>query len=225
MTQMERYKALLRRIAPNPLCDDCSAQKLGFSQRQRAYQLSSAVAASSNFQRQRDICYSCKSSKLVTSATTTSQNKTSPITSVKTKNATNPTPDHSQLNHLMSIGCVRVGSWERSGRGIKLTLHTMQATSPVLYVFVSNDQVLYVGKTAQFLSKRLYSYSKPGLLQSTNIRVNKLLKTLLARGGAVDIFALENKPVQKIGVFTVNIPAALEDNIIKQLKPAWNIRK
>lgn len=225
MSQIEEYEALLERVAPKPLCDDCSAEKLGFSQRQTANQFSRALAATSNFYRRRDICYSCRDQKLVTSTTSSKNKKTSAPSSSEQEVTRKPLVDLSQLKHLTAIGCVRVGSWEQSGGEIKLNLKIMQTMNPALYAFVSNGKILYVGKTTQALSKRLYYYAKPGPTQSTNIRVNKLLKALSAKGTSIDIFALGNGQASKVGIFKVNLPAALEDDVIRQFKPMWNVRK
>ena len=96
----------------------------------------------------------------------------------------------------------------------------------VLYAFIVKDEVKYVGKTTQVLSKRLYGYKnpKPNGGQYTNCRNNKNIKEELDKKGQVLIFALFDNPQIYQG-FKLSLPAGLEDDVIKQIEPAWNVRK
>ena len=95
-------------------------------------------------------------------------------------------------------------------------------SSNILYAFISDGEVLYVGKTTQTLQKRIYGYQKPGPTQFTNIKGNKLLRELLTEGKSVSIYALPDDGLHRIGSFHLNLAAGLEDSIIATLKPKWN---
>ena len=60
--------------------------------------------------------------------------------------------------------------------------------SPVLYAFVSMNEVLYIGKTTMPLGKRLYGYANPGPKQSTNQKVNLNIQGLVTNGVSVEIW-------------------------------------
>ena len=93
----------------------------------------------------------------------------------------------------------------------------------MLYAFISNDKILYIGKTTRSLAQRLYGYVNPGVSQSTNIKNNKKIKTLLKQGEELKIFVFapqENEIVYR-GI-PVNLAAGLEDNLIALIQPMWN---
>ena len=94
----------------------------------------------------------------------------------------------------------------------------------VLYAFIVKDEVMYIGKTTQVLSKRLYGYKnpKPNGGQYTNCRNNENIKEELDKKGQVLIFALFDNPQIYQG-FSLSLPAGLEDDVIKQIEPSWNI--
>ncbi len=95
--------------------------------------------------------------------------------------------------------------------------------SPVLYAFVSMNEVLYIGKTTMPLGKRLYGYANPGPKQSTNQKVNLNIQGLMSNGVSVEIWVfapMKNEIVYR-GI-PVNLPAGLEDSLIDILKPKWN---
>ena len=93
-----------------------------------------------------------------------------------------------------------------------------------LYAFVSDDEVLYVGKTTQQLQKRLYGYQNPRTTQTTNVRGNKAIATALTAKKAIDVFVLPDTGLLRIGGFHLNLAAGLEDSLINDLRPMWNKR-
>lgn len=128
------------------------------------------------------------------------------------------------MKDLIDIGFQTVGAWDLGPQGIELRLESMKHASPALYAFVVREDVRYVGKTARPLQRRLYNYLKPGDTQLTNIRVRQLILQTLGAGDPVSIMAFADAREQRIGRFLLNLPAGLEDDIIRQLRPAWNGR-
>ena len=126
------------------------------------------------------------------------------------------------MDELINIGFRKVGTWEQTQTGIQFSLFEHADARNILYCFVSDEVVLYVGKTVQPLKKRMYGYLNPGPTQSTNIRGNKNIGDLLAGGKQVEIYALPDDGLLHFGVFHINLAAGLEDSIVKTLQPEWN---
>ena len=126
------------------------------------------------------------------------------------------------MNQLLKIGFQLAGHWHLLNNELSLEMIRHGSSKNILYAFVSDGSVKYVGKTIQPLRKRLYGYLKPGTSQSTNIKNNSHIKELLTVGAAVDIFALPDNGLLHYGQFHVNLAAGLEDSIIAVLQPDWN---
>jgi hypothetical protein len=126
------------------------------------------------------------------------------------------------MDRLRSMGFINVGHWMFTDSMPKYHLSSHQMTRNVLYSFISNDVIKYIGKTTMELTKRMYGYQNPGPSQTTNIRVNKKLKELLQSGQPVDIFILVDNGLLKYGGFTINLAAGLEDTLIYEISPVWN---
>lgn len=106
----------------------------------------------------------------------------------------------------------------------KLQLDRMQDETNVLYAFVVDGEVKYVGKTTQPLRSRMYGYLKPGPTQSTNIKNRANIKSVLEQGRIVQILVLCDNGLHHYGDFHINLAAALEDDLIAKLNPDWNGR-
>lgn len=126
------------------------------------------------------------------------------------------------MNRLLAIGFEPAGHWVVSGESLffELTRHSTQRN--ILYAFVCDGDVKYVGKTTQTLRARMNGYKKPGQTQVTNIRNSARIRQLLSSGSVVDILALPDNGLLHYGQFHVNLAAGLEDDIIRLLKPEWN---
>jgi hypothetical protein len=118
------------------------------------------------------------------------------------------------MNRLLNIGFINVGHWNLTNDSIKYNLTTHQTTTKVLYSFVSNGIIKYVGKTIMQLTKRMYGYQNPGPSQLTNVRVNRKIKDILSSGEPLDIFILVDNGLLKYGDFRINLAAGLEDTLI-----------
>jgi len=65
MTVSDDVRALIIRLAPEPICDDCVAERLGLSVRQHANHKTRELAGSNGFERRKDLCSMCFGEKLV----------------------------------------------------------------------------------------------------------------------------------------------------------------
>ena len=126
------------------------------------------------------------------------------------------------MDSLIDIGFRKVGRWLLSQAGIVFSLSDCADARNILYCFVCDGIVLYVGKTIQPLKNRMYGYQNPGPTQSTNIKGNRNISDLLAEGKQVTIYSLPDNSLLHFGVFHINLAAGLEDSIVKTLKPIWN---
>ncbi len=126
------------------------------------------------------------------------------------------------MERLLNIGFKKVGQWLLKNNKPILSLENKQNSKNILYSFISNGKILYIGKTVQPLKKRMYGYQNPGPTQSTNIKNNKLITEQLQNNEPVEIYALPDNGLLHYGGFHVNLAAGLEDSLVSELKPAWN---
>ena len=126
------------------------------------------------------------------------------------------------MNRLLNIGFINVGHWSLTNYALKYEITSHLMTKNVLYSFISNGEIKYIGKTSMELTKRMYGYQNPGPSQTTNIRVNEKIKRLLQTDQPVDIFILVDNGLLKYGDFKINLAAGLEDTLIYQISPEWN---
>jgi hypothetical protein len=126
------------------------------------------------------------------------------------------------MNRLLAVGFETAGHWKPKGDGLTFELFRHASQRNILYAFVSDGTVMYVGKTVQSLQARMGGYRAPATSQTTNVKNNARIKALLQAGAAVDILALPDNGLLHYGQFHINLAAGLEDNIISVLRPEWN---
>ena len=127
-----------------------------------------------------------------------------------------------EMDELLKIGFLHIGEWGKNADGLEYRLHRFKNGRPALYSFVIDDQVMYVGKTKRTLNERMYNYLRGSGTQRTNIRVREKIEAALDKGAQVQIFGFVDENPQRVGPFELNLPAALEDDILDQLNPPWN---
>ena len=124
---------------------------------------------------------------------------------------------------IKKMGFVKAGSWEIEEGQLSYQLGDYLNVSRVLYAFVVNGVVTYIGKTNQKLSKRMYSYKNPGSSQLTNLRIIDIIKNCLDKGLKIDIYVFISHISIEISDIPINVAAGLEDNLIIFINPEWNI--
>ena len=131
----------------------------------------------------------------------------------------------SSLQRLEAIGFRLCGTWSllESGKP-KLSLLEHASDNNVLYAFVCQEEVVYVGKTIKTLKSRMYGYANPGNTQFTNKRGNAEIRKALESGEFVHVYALPDNGLLRYGGFHLNLAAGLEDSLLFELKPSWNKR-
>jgi len=126
------------------------------------------------------------------------------------------------IERLEAMGFRKAADWRLETSGLECLFHEHAAAQNILYAFVSERTVLYVGKTVQTLKQRMYGYRRPVQTQSTNIKGNRLILELLNAGRTVEVYALPDHGLLYYGGFHINLAAGLEDSLVATLKPAWN---
>jgi len=134
------------------------------------------------------------------------------------------------LNRLLAVGFKPSGKWLLANNVLRLTLEpAVMHEQNVLYAFVVDGKLAYIGKTTQSLLKRMQGYRSPASTAdrggSTNIKNNRNIVEALSSGAVVDIYVLHALPSQLHGEFSVNLSAGLEDSLISALMPPWNGRR
>jgi len=129
------------------------------------------------------------------------------------------------MNRLLDIGFRHVGNWVFNEHTLDFSLESHSTSKNVLYAFICNGEVKYIGKTTQKLKTRLSGYRNPADTQSTNIRNNRNILELLQEGIPIDIFILPDSGLLNYGGFPINLAAGLEDSLIAALDPQWNGQK
>ena len=126
------------------------------------------------------------------------------------------------MNRLLEVGFEPAGHWilENDVLSFELVRHSSQRN--VLYAFVCDGQVKYIGKTVRSLAARMSGYRNQGPTQSTNIKNHDRIMQFLAVGTAVEILVLPDNGLLHYGQFHINLAAGLEDDIIRVLNPDWN---
>lgn len=124
---------------------------------------------------------------------------------------------------LKNVGFAKAGHWTLTKGVLEYDVSPSFDLRNVLYAFVSGDgEVLYIGKTVNRLTTRMYGYKNPGPSQSTNQKGHARIRTLLQRGLVVEIWALPDNGLLHYGGFHVNLAAGLEDSLVRELAPPWN---
>jgi len=126
------------------------------------------------------------------------------------------------VNRLLEIGFEPAGHWILENDKLKCELIRHSSQKNILYAFVCDGQIKYVGKTVRALSLRMAGYKTPGRTQITNINNHRRIREHLMEGVAVEIFALPDTGLLHYGQFHLNLAAALEDDIIRVVDPEWN---
>lgn len=126
------------------------------------------------------------------------------------------------MNRLIEIGFQQAGHWRLSGEKLAPDLARLATQKNILYAFISDGEVKYIGKTALTLAARMAGYRNPAESQTTNIRNNARIKRILAEGGSVEIYALPDNGLLHYGAFHLNLAAGLEDDLIRVIDPEWN---
>lgn len=131
-------------------------------------------------------------------------------------------PECQKLRLLREVGFVKAGQWFPDRNSIVFDLSAFGDQRNVLYAFVVEGAVMYVGKTEKGLKQRLKQYEAPGPTQRTNLNNCAMIKEALKAGKGVEIYVFPDHGLWHYGEFHLNLAAGLEGSIIARLSPPWN---
>jgi excinuclease UvrABC nuclease subunit len=123
---------------------------------------------------------------------------------------------------LVKLGFELAGHWEFVG-GLRCKLHRHAEARGVLYAFICSQSVMYIGKTRISLRQRMNGYEHPSESQRTNVRNNSYIHEKLEGKQEVEVLVFQPKEQQTYRGYSVNLAAGLEDSVIEQFSPKWNI--
>ena len=126
------------------------------------------------------------------------------------------------MQRLLEIGFEHAGRWYLKDGLLELEITRFATQANVLYAFIVDGDIQYIGKTVTPLATRMSGYRRPNARQSTNVRNNKAVRELLAAGADVELFVLPDSGLLHYGRFHLNLAAGLEDSLIKLIAPPWN---
>jgi hypothetical protein len=130
----------------------------------------------------------------------------------------------SSLARLATLGFRRVGKWRfESGRLDFVLDERAEDQSGILYAFTSGQEVLYIGKSVGSLYQRMAGYRTPGPSQKTNVRNKDFILKTLAAGSDVHIHVFFSDEKVIFRGFEISVAAGLEDALIAELSPRWNV--
>jgi hypothetical protein len=128
------------------------------------------------------------------------------------------------MKQLTDLEFKKVGSWTLTNNCLNHSITSHLTETGLLYSFVSNNIVLYIGKTTDTLKSRMNGYKNAGGSQRTNIRVKGKIIELLNASKPVDVYILLDKVNLTYRNYKISLASGLEDNLIAALKPEWNFR-
>ncbi len=128
----------------------------------------------------------------------------------------------SQVQKLYDIGFENVGKWVLQGDTLACELQAHHSSSNVLYVFLLDGVIAYIGKTFGRLKTRMRGYEFPEASQSTNVKNNRLISDALSSGRKVEIICLIDREILSYGGFHLNLASGLEQSLIIAFRPPWN---
>lgn len=204
--QLEGHSALQQPI--NQLCRRMAAQKIIIRKKRKDGLIGNYLASKVNHQKDN-------------STPILQQPKQSPPPSISKENRHIETES---LKKLVSLGFEKAGRWFWEGDDLNFELTQHAKETDILYAFVVDREVKYIGKSIQTLYKRIYFYKNCGPSQRTNIRVRDKIRKCLQQGSQVLIYAFVQKFPLMYQDIPINIAAGIEDNLISHIKPEWNLR-
>jgi hypothetical protein len=123
---------------------------------------------------------------------------------------------------LLESGFELSARWVKGSDGDLVLDGTLRADAGV-YAFVRDEIAVYVGVATMGLAKRLYFYRRPGITQTTSIRIKGMLLDELGLTQKVDIYTAVPPELTWNGL-PVGGAAGLEHGLIKNFHLPWNKR-
>jgi hypothetical protein len=128
------------------------------------------------------------------------------------------------MDKLIEIGFKNVGYWKLENEIFLYEINSNLSNSNLIYSFVCENEIFYIGKTTDTLKNRMNGYKNANSTQKTNIRVKGEILTKLKENKKVDVFILIDRVNLEYKGYKICLASGLEDNLIKVIQPKWNFR-
>lgn len=127
------------------------------------------------------------------------------------------------ITGLTTGGFQEAGYWELDLDG-RPRLTGQAPIEPGVYAFIVNDMICYVGAAQRGLRARLHRYANLKNRGTVAVRIRKLIAGQLRLGGEVKVLAIVAPRTVPWEGLPVNLIAGLEEGLIRETQPAWNLR-
>ena len=115
-----------------------------------------------------------------------------------------------------------MGCWHLDAAGDGIELDFNADREPGVYVYAVDGIAHYVGSAQRGLHGRLRRYAITKTMR-TSQRIRKKILGLLAAGRVVEIYTLSPPALVWQGL-PVDLIAGIEEELIRNLRPIWNVR-
>ncbi|MBK6660787.1 MAG: hypothetical protein IPG43_22820 [Proteobacteria bacterium] len=132
-----------------------------------------------------------------------------------------PSPK-SSLSRLEEIGFELSGEWLLDDGEPRIEVRRYAAAANVLYAFVSDQELLYIGRSGRALGLRMQGYEQGGPPRSVRARNRERVVAMLMLDQQVALYAMPDPGSMLYGSFRVNLAAGLQHSLIEALDPPWN---
>lgn len=132
--------------------------------------------------------------------------------------------DSWHLKELHKIGFQHIGEWCQLGDQMTYSIFESGDRSDVLYSFVVDGTIVYLGHTKRSLSHRMNAYHK-NTGDSGIERNHYYIQGLLKRGKDVQIYALFDPGTLHFGGHKISLTAGIETSLKEHFRPIWNINQ
>ena len=133
-----------------------------------------------------------------------------------------PDPSSSNVERLLAAGFRRTGAWRLVSGAFRLPGLDTLPREPGVYAYAIDGKIHYVGSAQRGLRARLRHYEIAKTLRTVH-RVRQEIMNLLAAGHEVEVFTFVPKRLYWRGL-PVDMVAGLEEGLIRELRPVWNVR-
>lgn len=126
------------------------------------------------------------------------------------------------LARLQEIGFELAGEWLLDDGEPRIEVRRYPAAANVLYAFLSDQELLYIGRSGRALGLRMQGYEVGGPPRSVRARNRERIVAMLILDQQVALYAMPDPGSMVYGSFRVNLAAGLQHSLIEALDPPWN---
>jgi excinuclease UvrABC nuclease subunit len=128
------------------------------------------------------------------------------------------------LMRLIDGGFREVGAWELHPF-LQVQFIGKAPIEPGIYAFTENGEVRYVGSAQKGIHRRFCKYTNPNNTGKVAVRIRaKITKALISKSQVRAFAVVIGADPTSWNALPINIIAGLEEGLIRQLRPSWNLR-